>query len=65
METNANGTRLHVTAHIVIDRPDESRALPAAADALEITGRGTQAGTSGGWQGLRVLAIAAPDQRRT
>ena len=65
METNANGNRLHVTAYIVIDRPDESRALSAVADALEITGRGTQAGTSEGWPGLRVLAIAAPDQRRT
>jgi hypothetical protein len=49
MDTNPNSTRLHVTADVVIDRPDDAREVPSGAEnALEITGRVTQAriGTS-------------------
>jgi hypothetical protein len=49
MDTNPNSTRLHVTADVVIDRPDDAREVPSGAEnALEISGRVTQARTGGG-----------------
>lgn len=60
METKISRTRLHVTADIEVDQPDESPAPPRQeSDTIRITGRVMQARTGTGLPGLRILAIPA------
>jgi Tc toxin complex TcA C-terminal TcB-binding domain len=62
MQTKISRTRLHVTADIEVDQPDESPAsAPQESDTIRITGRVMQARTGTGLPGLCILAISATD----